>query len=159
MSSERWAILLEFVSFFLVTLDLFGKDGLESLEANMSFWLNKIKDLNIVKNHVSKLASTLTRLGLRPENGIQLYFWILWIGIIGIFLISIRVQYEYIMNISLFLSWAIVVFIILLPFILWLLNKLINMILLMLKKFHLKGIFLVVGVILFTISKAISFFL
>jgi len=165
MSSERCAILLEFVSFFLVTVDLIGKSRLKAFQIRLSSLFDKIKklieELKIAEMCRCILTKWLIRLPI--GNGIKLIFAILCIGIIVIFLIIKKVPYvDYIVYSSLLFLYVIVaLFILLLMLFLleWLLDKLITLTLFMFEKFHLEGIFLVVGAILFSISKAISFFL
>jgi len=170
MSSERWAILLEFVSFFLVTLDLFGKSRLKAFQLRLSTWATKIKEIKIVESYNAGIARIFKRLKLYDSTGKLkgfvipgLYFFLFLIAGAAIFSAVVKSQYvEHFAAFLLILSYVTLAVLILLAalFIVeWLLDKLIDLVLFMFDKLHLEGIFLVAGAILFTISKAISFLL
>jgi hypothetical protein len=59
ISVNRISIILETVSFFLVTLDLFGRERLENLHKNIVARLDKAKNTDI-KNGIGKLFNPRT---------------------------------------------------------------------------------------------------
>lgn len=161
MKPEKIAVILETASFFLVTLDLFGKERLKSLYERLQLFLSKLKsqqfkiDVWILSN--GKRALTFAVLSA-VFAGISIWQLVKWIKdedlipentfylAIGFFIFQITIGFGSILIVNL---------------IGFLINRFVSLTLGLLVKvlyrYHLEGIMLAVGTVLFLISKLISF--
>lgn len=142
MTHNQIAILLESISFVLVTLDLYGKERLEKFQSTLTNQLDNIEEKD--------LQLKILLFIMKPKG-----FFI----VITPMLIFIVIMCKYGANTFsnpyfLALGYIIAAFAILLRYG----DKLISSILSMMKKYKLEGFMLFLGSMLFFVSKLISFF-
>lgn len=168
LKPERLAIILEAVSFFLVTLDLFGKERIEGLQGKFEIFVEKIKTVDIQNRVNSWLAVTNP-----SENRFYPYLyaliflalsagvihilrklgahWFVWVVIAPIWL---GLGFRAVRSIT-FLSLEL--FHLVIEVSEKMLDGSFTFILLLFRRFKFGGVMLVVGTVLFVFSKVISF--
>lgn len=165
MTAEKWSAVLEIVSFFLVTIDLFGKTRLVELQKRVNGIADRLRNMKLSTSYwnwflgFQKLVSESQEIGCLLRGVFMLLFAFYlkgafreW-GINGLWQIPAGVLAAFVIFFTPFL-------------ILWLLIGLLEVfldsflsgIIFLITKFNLQGLMLVTGAILFLISKAIILF-
>jgi hypothetical protein len=165
MTVERWSIVLETVAFFLVTVDLYGRDRLQIIQARLENYVAKLSAPRLVSwfrdegfNSNSKLFGGVEKVsfGMLPilVLGVAVVFWI-WKGWTWWLLIAIPLALlvpMIVYPLSLFFIFAM----------LWSLSQLLLLtvsgLLYSFKRWELEGIMLTAGAFLFVTSRALIFF-
>lgn len=162
MSNEKLSILLETVSFFLVTLDLFGKERLGKLYEQLVSRLEGMKKRRVAQPflaylHKNKMAGAIYSLSL-VVMGLVLSDWIL-----------MKMRYSLpnnvfanafaVAGVIAFSATIVTLFVVLMPFFLEnLLDLTLGSIVRLLDRYKLEGLMLTIGAVLFLASKAVAFF-
>jgi hypothetical protein len=165
---ERLAIILEAVSFFLVTIDLFGRDRIERLQQKVEARIGRVKDEDIQQrvdawldlsservNRMRDFIFSLLLISIVVAIGYLLRIWGMSWVILGIFLaygLSIGIGIRKAANFSLSrlmhffvkgsekaFDWSFAV------------------ILYLFERLKLEGLMIIIGAILFATSKTISY--
>jgi|GEM_PF-3406063 len=165
MTSERVSIILETISFFLVTLDLFGTERLNTLHQQIRVRLNSIKPLNLQdryadsmdKDDKSVIVGFLTQLlafALIIGSLFYLYGIDWYVSIPG------SKIYRVTAILIIIFIWALV-FVANVYSAIGTLDKIVNFTLgnlvVIIGRFKLEGVMLLTGAVLFLISKIIVF--
>jgi hypothetical protein len=165
---ERLAIILEAISFFLVTLDLFGKTRIESLQVKFVTIVESIKVVDIQKraeawlsvnaegtNRLYPYLYSIIFVGLSigavhflSKQGL---YWLVWLVIVPLW---IAISFRVVRSITFLLLQFLHIIIKISEKIL---DGSFTFILLLFKRFKLEGAMLIAGAALFVFSKVISF--
>jgi hypothetical protein len=175
MTAQRVAIMLEMVSFFFVTLDLYGEARLEKLDKTIKIYIDRIRQIPIAEILFRYLSAPFFQIGqiltnrssfsYGPRGYIQYGILLLYLALINsifkintgsnivdLFLLllvaGIFVPF-FLLTVSIVL--VLVVFVIELPF-----DILMNFSRFLLYRLNLNGSLVVIGTIMFVISKFVS---
>ena len=162
MNVHRISILLEVISFFLVTLDLFGKERLGMLYRRIITNLNRIRQVEFERWSHKWLLSPFIFFGAILMTASLVYiiynFLPLFVAqfphsmpfLIGCLIVVIAI-YAYI-------KLLVLIYVRLLYYILLLASVILNLLTRLFNRYKLEGLMLTIGTILFIIGKSIEFF-
>ena len=159
---EKMAIILEIISFFLITIDLFGRTRIEKLQGRFENSLSSFKDKNFIEIFNKFLSLGRDNTYLNPVGITLITIWLvcgyatysftsdwtkwwLLIPIVIIFSAGIAATFLVIGLVSLIIRLSEVI-----------IDGIFDLILLLFNKLKLEGAMLIIGAGIFLISKIIS---
>ncbi|MCC7244439.1 MAG: hypothetical protein IT269_02070 [Saprospiraceae bacterium] len=171
MSAEKWSAVLEILSFFLVTIDLFGEKRLIELQKRINKLADRFKKLKMTKtvslwffsemfDEETSVRKPITFSGIVARFLLGFFYYLLGVFLYKVYLNEYQIWWFWSVLLAIFsvgifqLAVGLIVSVIVRVFE-FLIDSFLSGIIYLTSKFELQGLMLVTGAILFMVSKGI----